>query len=50
LFAVVTGILLTSILVLAVETTIVARANGVATIQMMKLIWVLDVLVAVLGG
>jgi hypothetical protein len=48
--AVVTGILVTTMLVLAVETTIVTRANGVATIQMMKQIWVLDVLAAVLGG
>jgi len=48
--AVVTGILVTTILVLAVETTVVTRANGVATIQMMKQIWVLDILAAVLGG
>jgi hypothetical protein len=48
--AVVTGILVTAVLVLTVETTIVTRANGVATIPMMKLIWVLEVLAAVLGG
>jgi hypothetical protein len=48
--AVVAGILVTAMLVLAVETTVVTHANGVATIRMMKLIWVLDVLAAVLGG
>jgi hypothetical protein len=48
--AVVAGILVTAMLVLAVETTVVTHANGVATIPMMKLIWVLDVLAAVLGG
>jgi hypothetical protein len=48
--AVVTGILVTAMLVLAFETTIVIRANGVATIQMMKLIWVLDVLAGMFGG
>lgn len=48
--AVVAGILVTAMLVLAVETTIVVRSNGVATIQMMKLIWVLDGLTAIFGG
>lgn len=37
-------------LVLAVEATVVTRANGVATIPMMKQIWVLNLLAAVFGG
>src|SRR5262245_35317949 len=48
--AVVAGILVTAMLALAVETTIVTRANGALTVYMMKLIWVLDVLAAVFGG
>jgi hypothetical protein len=48
--AVVTGILVTALLVITAELTVVTRAKGVATIQIMKQIWVLDVFAAVLGG
>ena len=37
-------------LILAVEITIVTRANGVATGLMMRQIWIFVVLAAVLGG
>ena len=48
--AVVSGIIVTTTLLLAVEATIVAQNNGVATVQMMRLIWVMDVLVLMTGG
>jgi hypothetical protein len=48
--AVMAGILATTLVAISAELTVVTRANGVATIQMMKQIWVLDVLAGVLGG
>ncbi len=48
--AVCAGLFAAVALALAAELTIVASNNGVATLQMMRLIWVLDVLAAVLGG
>ena len=48
--AVCAGLLVTVALALAAKLTIVASNNGIATLQMMRLIWVLDAFAAVLGG
>jgi hypothetical protein len=48
--AVFAGLFVTVALALAAELTIVASNNGIATLQMMRLNWVLDVFAAVLGG
>jgi hypothetical protein len=48
--AVFAGLLVTVVLVLTIELSVLKSTNGVATLQMMRLIWVLDVLAAVLGG
>jgi len=49
-FAVFAGLLVTVLLVLTTELRVLSSNNGVATLQIMRLIWVLDVLAAVLGG
>ena len=48
--AVFAGLFVTVMLVLTIELGVLTSNNGVATLQIMRLIWVLDVFAAVLGG
>lgn len=48
--AVFAGLFVTVVLVLTIELRVLTSNNGVLTLQIMRLIWVLDVFAAVLGG